>query len=76
MFIFKYIVPQVGNLYKIKATHEISMFIMSKKSYIELKELVNDMRNKKNFKKIDKYWNEFVSSQVYKELLSQFESDL
>lgn len=37
MLMFKYIVPYIGSLYRIKATHEVTMFIMSKKAYIEIK---------------------------------------
>lgn len=37
MFIFKYIAPYVFGLSDIKANHAISMFIMTKKAYIDMK---------------------------------------
>jgi len=36
MFIFKYIAPYVFGLSEIKANHGISMFIMSKKSLLDM----------------------------------------
>lgn len=37
MFIFKYIAPYIFGLGEIKANHGISMFIMTKKAYGDMK---------------------------------------
>jgi hypothetical protein len=37
MFIFKFVCPHVDKLSRIKANHGISLFIMSKKAYIDTK---------------------------------------
>lgn len=37
MFIFKFVSPFVPNFYDINANHGISMFILSKKAYIDMK---------------------------------------
>lgn len=37
MFIFKFVCPHIHKLTKIKANHGISLFIMSKKAFIDMK---------------------------------------
>ena len=65
MFISKFVAPYIYNLFEIKATHEISLFIMSKKAYIDMKQLYSDIKQNQNFLKIEKYWKEFTESAIY-----------
>ena len=37
MFIFKYVTPYVFNFYNINANHLITLFIISKKAYHDMK---------------------------------------
>ena len=48
MFVFKFIAPYVMGLYEIKANHEISMFILSKKAYLDMREFLDYVSNKNN----------------------------
>lgn len=44
MFIFKFVTPYVYNLFNINANHGITLFIVSKKAYIDMKEFYNYAR--------------------------------
>lgn len=48
MFIFIFVSPLVPNLYTIKANHEISMFILSKKTFIIMKKFHDNLKAKIN----------------------------
>lgn len=49
MFIFKYIVPQIFAIYKkCSANHAITLFIMCKKAYQDLKLFHQQVCSKKN----------------------------
>ena len=49
MFIFKYIVPQIFSIYKkCPANHAITLFIMCKKAYQDLKLFQQQVYGKKN----------------------------
>lgn len=44
MFIFKFVVPNFKHYqHKVKANHEVAMFIISKKAYLDLKALRDDI---------------------------------
>lgn len=62
MFVFKYVAPYVSSLFEMKANHEISMFIISKKAYLDMKEFYDFVKQKKNYFKLYKYWEEFTTS--------------
>ena len=65
MFIFKFVTPYIYSLYAIKANHGINLFILSKKSYHDMKSFVNHMRNKTDFLKVGQYFNDFAKSKKY-----------
>lgn len=48
MFIFKFVVPYMNTIVKFKANHGIALFITSKKAYIDMKNFIINMQNKKN----------------------------
>ena len=56
MFVFKFITPYVMNFHQIKANHGIALFIMSKKAYLDLRQLYNSMKEKRNIFKFPKYF--------------------
>jgi hypothetical protein len=56
MFVFKFISPFIPNFYNIKANHGIAMFILSKKAYLEIKKLCEDLTHKKNIFNLHKYF--------------------
>jgi hypothetical protein len=56
MFIFKYICPYADTLIKFKANHGITLFIMSKKAYIDMKNTLDDMKKQKNIFNVNKDW--------------------
>ena len=76
MFIFKYVTPYVYNFANINANHGITLFIVSKKAYQEMKTLNNNIRNKTNFMKFNSYFNEFTNHYKYRELIKLTNSDL
>lgn len=45
MFIFKYVCPFTDTLIKFKANHGIALFITAKKAYIDMKKLLDDVKN-------------------------------
>ena len=56
MFIFKYIAPFIFGLGEIKANHGRSMFIMTKKAYVDIKEFYVHVEKKYNCFKFNKFW--------------------
>jgi uncharacterized protein with PQ loop repeat len=56
MFIFKFISPYIYSLYGIKANHGITMFIASKKSYLQMKEFYALLTKRVNFLKLNPYF--------------------
>ena len=69
MFIFKYVTPNVYNFANINANHGITLFIISKMAYLEMKALNNNIQNKVNFMKLDYYFKEFTDHFKYKGLI-------
>lgn len=56
MFIFKFVTPFIPNFYNIKANHGITMFIVSKKAYLEMRKFYKDISEKKNVFLVAKYF--------------------
>lgn len=56
MFIFKFVTPFIPNFYNIKANHGITMFIVSKKAYLEMRKFYKDISEKKNVFLLAKYF--------------------
>lgn len=76
MFVFKFIAPYVTNFHNIKANHGISLFVMSKKAYIDLNQLYKDMLAKKNIFHFNKYFEDFTTSVTYHNIKDQVKTDL
>lgn len=69
MFIFKYIVPQILAIYKkCSANHAITLFIMCKKAYQDLKLFHLQVCGKKNSLELKEYFEEFAASRQYKDI--------
>ena len=60
MLVFKYIVPYVIDLGHVKANHGITLFIMSKKSLIDLKIFHRNLVDKKNMFNFQSHFEWFV----------------
>lgn len=76
MFIFKFVSPFVPSFFTIKANHGISMFVLSKKAYLEMKKFYKDIVDKKNIFNFPKHFDAFVNSPAYKNLITQIKGDL
>jgi hypothetical protein len=76
MFIFKYVTPYVFNFYNINANHLITLFIISKKAYHDMKAFNTSLKERDNFLKLSPYFNEFANNPKYKELVELTTSDL
>ena len=74
MFIFKFVAPYVNSLQHIKANHNIALFVMSKRAYLDMKKLKNDIQQKKKLPNA-KYFEEFTLTQTYRNLLDQIIGD-
>ena len=57
MFIFKYVTPYIYNLYTLNANHGITLFIISKKAYHEMKQLNYYIKSRQNFMKLSPFFN-------------------
>ena len=56
MFIFKYVTPYVYSFFSIKANHGITLFVISKKAYHDMKKFSNNIKSKTNFLKLNPYF--------------------
>ena len=55
-FVFKFIAPYISRFGMIKANHGISMFMMSKKAYVDMKSFHKNLVKKENIFKIKHYF--------------------
>ncbi len=76
MFVFKYICPYVFTLIKFKANHGIALFITAKKAYIDMKNILADLKSQRNIFNLKSDWKEFTDSSIYANIIKQFTGDL
>jgi hypothetical protein len=76
MFIFKFVTPYIYFVYNIKANHEITLFILCKKAYHQMKAFHHYVKARSNFMKLGAYFNEFTKSPKYDSLIGTLASDL
>lgn len=76
MFIFKFVTPHINNLLNINANHQITLFILSKKAYHQMKELHQHLKNRVNFLKLAPHFAEFTKSSKYEALIETTRSDI
>lgn len=57
MFIFKFVTPHINNLMNIKANHQITLFILSKKAYHQMRTFHQHVKAKTNFMKLAPHFN-------------------
>jgi chitinase len=76
MFIFKFVTPYIYSIYKIHANHEITLFILCKKAYHQMKAFYHFVKTKSNFLKLAPYFTEFTKSQKYSALIETLSSDI
>ena len=65
MFIFKFVTPYIYSFFNLKANHEITLFILCKKAYHQMKSFLHDVKMKVNYFKLPYYFNEFTNNQKY-----------
>lgn len=76
MFIFKFLTPYIISIYKIHANHEITLFVLCKKAYHQMKAFYHFVKTKSNFMKLAPYFTEFTKSQKYNSLIDTLASDV
>lgn len=76
MFIFKFVTPYVYSFYNINANHGITLFIISKKAYHDMKTFVTHLTKYNDFLKLGPYFNDFTKSPKYQGILEVTSSDL
>jgi hypothetical protein len=76
MFIFKYVTPYIYSLYDINANHGITLFVISKKAYHDMKQFNASLRSRSNFLKLNPYFAEFLASEKYREITDITTTDL
>lgn len=77
MFIFKHIISNITAIQKkVRANHSITLFIISKKAYLDIKAFYLCLTNNKNILPFDSYFEEFTHSNQYKEIIELIESDI
>lgn len=71
MFIFKFVTPYIYNLYDINASanHAITLFIICKKAYHEMKHFVQYLNNQIDFLKLGPFFPDFVNNPKYKAIM-------
>lgn len=57
MFIFKFVTPYIHNIFNIHANHDITLFILSKKSFLQMKAFHHHVKSKGNYFKLANYFN-------------------
>jgi len=76
MFIFKFVTPYIYNLFRIKANHAITMFIISKKAYHDMKQFVESIKKEADILQLGPYFNQFAKCPKYQAILDIARSDL
>ena len=76
MFVDKFILPYSFDLKKLRANHNIGLFILSKKTFIDMKKFKIEIDNRKNIFNFKEDFEEFTESPAYKELSLQVKIDL
>ena len=76
MFVQKFIAPSVEELPKAKLKHEIALFLMYKKSFMDLKKFKIDVDDRKNIFNFKDQFKEFTYSPEYSEISRQIKADL
>jgi hypothetical protein len=76
MFIFKFVTPHINNLMAIKANHQITLFILSKKAYHQMRAFHQHVKAKTNFMKLAPHFSEFTKSSKYEALIETTMSDI
>lgn len=76
MFIFKFVTPYIYSIYNIRANHEITLFILCKKAYHQMKAFHHYVKSKSNFLKLAPYFNQFTKSPKYQALIDTLGSDI
>lgn len=75
MFVSKFITPIIPQFYHIKGNHSIALFILSKKAFVDMTDLKNDIENRKNIFNV-KNFEDFSITSVYKNIYTQCSRDL
>ena len=57
MFIFKFVAPYIYGLKDISANHAITLFIITKKAYHEIKTFFHVLKNRTDFLKLGPYFS-------------------
>ena len=60
MFIFKFVTPYICNLYNLRANHAITLFILTKKAYHDMKCFLHFVSEKRDFLKLRECFKEFT----------------
>lgn len=76
MFIYKFVTPYTYTIADINANHGITLFILSKNAYHQMKNFHSYVKGRTNFLKLSEYFNEFVNTQKYQTLVEMTQSDL
>jgi hypothetical protein len=76
MFIFKEMVPCILRIYnKLHANHAITLFIICKRAYHDICFYADQLSKGENFLKVGEYFNDFLSSKQYHDIIELVESD-
>lgn len=76
MFIFKYVTPYIYSFFSINANHGITLFVISKKAYHDMKKFLAYITSKTNFLKLDPYFKDFTANPKYREIEDIVKGDL
>ena len=75
-FVFKFIAPYISRFGDIKANHGISLFMVSKKAYIDMKAFHASLQKNENIFKFKEFFEDFNTSLIYKNIVNQVRADL
>jgi hypothetical protein len=70
------VTPYIYTFFEINANHGITLFVISKKAYHDMKQFNNYIKDKVNFLKIAPCFNEFANNPKYREIEEITASDL
>jgi hypothetical protein len=75
MLILKHGITPIYDLQNLPISHQLYAFLMCKKAFMDMSQLMLAIQNKVNIFKITEFWNEFVGKPEYARLFELLKSD-
>ena len=64
-FVFKFIIPHLQQFKDMKANHNVALFLLAKRSFLDMSIFLRAVKNNENIFKQKHFFKEFIKSPVY-----------